>query len=449
VSEPSPADLLERLRALPGGPELLELAPPGAFLVGGAVRDLLLDRRPRELDVVVEDRGSTFGDSAALLAGKLASRFNVIAGSNEGERFGSGAKANEHERFGTAIVEWEAGRIDIATARCERYSAPGALPEVEPAALAEDLTRRDFTVNALAAALGGPRPGEMHAAPFALEDLRAGRLRVLHERSFTDDPTRLFRLARYRARLGFAVEERTAALASAAVAGGALATVSGARIGSELRLALGEADAVAALTALDDLGLLAALNPRLRFDADLAREALGLLSMVEAGAGPDPRPDLLLAAALLQPMACDIYEGNVEEELYALLDDMEFPAADRDLVLHEAICADSLAEELAGAEEGSEIYEAVAGHSLEGVALAGALGLLYPGDLGFAACRWLTELRNVRLEITGHDLLAAGIPQGPEIGRRLEAALRAKLDGELDDGRDAELAAALEAAWPS
>jgi len=431
ADEPAPADLLERLRALPGGPELLELAPPGAFLVGGAVRDLLLGRRPRELDVVVEAGGAPFGDAAALLASALASRFGVPAG------------ANEHERFGTATVEWDGGRIDIATARRERYPEPGELPKVEPAALEDDLLRRDFTVNAIAFALSGPRLGELHSAPSALEDLRSGCLRVLHERSFTDDPTRLFRLARYRARLGFTVEEHTAALASSAVAGGALDTVSGARIGSELRLALGEADAVAALTALDDLGLLAALNPRLRFDADLARAALKLLSLVEGGAGPAPRSDLLLAAVVLQPMARDIYEGSVEEDLHALVDDMEFRAADRDLVIHESICADALADELAGAEEGSEIYDAVAGHSLEGVALAGAWAQLRWDDLGVAACRWLTELRNVRLEITGDDLLAAGVPQGPEIGRRLETALRAKLDGELADGRDAELAAAL------
>ncbi len=227
MSAPPAGDLLERLRAEPGGSELLELAPPGGFLVGGAVRDLLLNRQPRELDVVVARDGSPLGHAVAALASELASRLGTLAGTNE------------HERFGTAIVEWNAGQIDLATARRERYAAPGALPEVEPAPLAEDLLRRDFTVNALALALDGERPGELHAAPHALEDLRAGRLRVLHERSFLDDPTRLWRLARYRARLGFAVEERTAELAAAAVAEGALRTVSGARLGAELRLALG------------------------------------------------------------------------------------------------------------------------------------------------------------------------------------------------------------------
>jgi tRNA nucleotidyltransferase (CCA-adding enzyme) len=453
-TSPSAVDLLERLRALPGGAQLLESAPDGTFLVGGAVRDLLLDRRPRELDVVVQGDDAPFGRVAARLAGALASRA------------GTRASVHEHERFGTAIVEWgddtqgardaegagqaegegqgkrRGGRIDIATARRERYPVPGALPEVQGASLADDLQRRDFTVNALALALAGPRPGELHAAPHALEDLRTGRLRVLHERSFLDDPTRLWRLGRYRARLGFAVEQRTAQLAADAVAGGALRTISLARAGAELRLALGEADAAAALAALEELGVLAALHPQLRFNARLARDALGLLAAVRDGAGLHTRPDLLLLAILLQPMAADSREG-VERDMHALVDGMEFPAAERDLVLRAAICAETVADRLVHAEAGSEIYEAASRESLEGVALAGAQGEPQSGAGGVSAHRWLSELCNVQLEITGADLLAAGIPEGPEVGRRLRAALRAKLDGELSDGREAELAAAL------
>ncbi len=189
--------------------------------------------------------------------------------------------------------------------------------------------------------------------------------------------------------------------------------------------------------------MLAALHPRMGFDARLARDALGLLAAVGDGAGSDTRPDLLLLAVLLQPMAADLREG-VEREMHAVIDGMEFPAAERDLVLRAAICAEAAADELAHAEEGSEIYEAASCESLEGVALAGALGELQWGDAGVSAHRWLSELRKVRLEITGADLLAAGIPEGPEIGRRLQVALCAKLDGELPDGREAELAAALQ-----
>jgi tRNA nucleotidyltransferase (CCA-adding enzyme) len=426
-----PSELLDALRRQPGGEQLLAAAHDGVHLVGGAVRDLLRGEPPRELDVVVE-------------------------GEVEGLLVALGGEAVVHDRFGTATVTVGGARIDLARARRERYPQPGALPEVEPAPLAEDLRRRDFTVNAIALALAGERAGQTTAVEHAHEDLGAGRLRVLHDRSFIDDPTRLWRLARYRARLGFEVEERTARLAAQALAHNALGTVSRARIGAELRLALGEADGVAALVALQELGLLAALHPRLSFDARLARGALDLLSSVcETGSEPpsvrpsaapetrpELRPDLLLLAVLFQPMAADL-EAEVEREMYGLLDAMEFPAPERERVLRAAICMEAIADELGHAEAGSEIYEIASCESLEAVALAGAWDEW--GDAGVAAYRWLTELRKVSLRIGGADLLAAGVPEGPEIGRRLETALCAKLDEELDDGREAELAAALRA----
>jgi tRNA nucleotidyltransferase (CCA-adding enzyme) len=409
--------------------------------VGGAVRDLLLGRCPRELDVVVEEEegeGPPFGRAAASLARGLASRL------------GTPAETNEHERFGTAIVEWDAGRIDVATARRERYASPGALPEVEPAPLTEDMRRRDFTINALALALDGERPGELQGAPHALEDLRAGRLRVLHERSFLDDPTRLWRLARYGARLGFAVEEGTARLAAAAVARSAPGTVSGARVGAELRLALAEPDPLATLAELERLGLLGALHARLRFEAPLVRRALELLPTVEGGrdgggresACAQSRPDLLLLAALTLPLALRA-EGGVgghpQPEIAALLDRLEFPASERDRVAAAAAAVPRLIDELPRAATPSQLRALALRVPPEGVALSGAVS----ESAAPAARRWLEEVRHVRLLITGEDLLAAGVPQGPEVGRRLEETLRLRLDGELPDGREAQLEAAL------
>jgi tRNA nucleotidyltransferase (CCA-adding enzyme) len=431
--------LLARLPELPGGRELLELAASqdelerlggqdDVELVGGAVRDLALGRVPRELDVVV-------GRDAHAFARELAGRLGTLAGRNE--------------RFGTALVTWEADgverRIDVATRRAERYPAPGALPEVSEGTPQQDLDRRDFTINAIALGLTGPTAGGLRPVnEHALADLAGGRLRVLHDRSFIDDPTRLLRLARYSARLGFEIEPHTAGLAAQAVSGRALDTVSRARIGAELRLALAEADACATLAAIDQLGLLRALDPRLRFDAELAREALGLLRRGLDGEGG--RPDLLLLAALLLPLIREL-EDDAEDTAYALLDALEFPAADRDLALGSAIDADALAEDLSAAETPSQIRDAVSQAAPESVALAGAWALheWEFSDVVYAAEEWLSQLRHVRLQITGEDLLAAGIPEGPEIGRRLEAALALKLDDELDESREAELKAALEA----
>ncbi|HEY2201670.1 MAG TPA: hypothetical protein VGH56_07260, partial [Solirubrobacteraceae bacterium] len=202
--------LLDQAREQPGGEALLAAAYEGVHLVGGAVRDLLRVEHPRELDVLVE------GEIEPLL-------------------LALGGEAVTHDRFGTASVSLEDARIDVARARREHYPYPGGLPVVEPASVTEDLLRRDFTVNAIAVRIDAGRAGEVHAAPGALEDLAAGRLRVLHDASFIDDPTRLLRLARYEARLRFVVEDHTAALASEAIAARALDTVSGARIGAELR----------------------------------------------------------------------------------------------------------------------------------------------------------------------------------------------------------------------
>jgi len=437
-------EVLRALAAQPGGPELLALADEhgDVTLVGGAVRDLMLGRSPRELDVVV-------AQGAADFANALASRLGTLAGENPSERF----ESTYHERFRTALVRWNGGQIDIATRRAESYATPGALPDVHPGSAEEDLRRRDFTVNAISVALGGSRRGQLQAAEHALEDLAAGRLRVLHERSFRDDPTRLLRLARYRARLVFEVEPHTAELAAHALAAGALATVSRARIGAELRLALRESDAVAALTALDELGVLRALasspasspegegggerDSSLRLDAALAQRALVLLPA-------DGRPDLLLMASLLLALTGGDGE-DPEDVMYELLDGLEFTAAERERIMRSALVAPALVAAMADAATPSQLHDALFAHTLEAVALAGALSERGPANVTAEAADWLTRLRHVRLAINGDDLLAAGIAAGPQLGMRLDAALARKLDGELEDGRDAELRAALDA----
>jgi tRNA nucleotidyltransferase (CCA-adding enzyme) len=423
------AELLGRLRELPGGPGLLEAAAQrdDVELIGGAVRDLLLGRDPRELDVVVDGTADAFAEEiASIFDGRLAA---------DGVRCG----IDVHERFGTAVVGWDGGRVDVARRRAESYAAPGALPDVRAGSAEEDLRRRDFTVNAIAVALGGPRRGELRAAPHALEDLAASRLRVLHDDSFIDDPTRLLRLARYRARLGFEPDEHTASLAAEAIDAGALATVSHARIGAEFRLALAEPDPVAALESLQRLGALSALHEAIELNVPLARAALAALPP-----GSDAWPDVLLLASLLLPGRT--YDTtDYETRLRVLLDGWEIPAAERERTVHSAVLAPRVAERLQHAPTPSQVYAIAHDVPLEAVALAAALADADgSADAADAARRWLGELCRVRLQINGDDLLGAGVAAGPEVGRRLRHALERKLDGELGEGREAELSAALE-----
>jgi tRNA nucleotidyltransferase (CCA-adding enzyme) len=406
VEIPAPGALLERIRSLPAAPPLLarlgDLA--GVHLVGGAVRDLLLGGTPSDLDLVVE------GDVSAAV-----------------ERLGG--EVRRHDRFGTATVSVAGYLYDLACARRERYPAPGALPEVEPATLTDDLRRRDFTVNALAIELGGVGAGTLNAVPGALDDLSEGTLRVLHDASFVEDPTRMLRLVRYRTRLAFEPEPHTLELARAAVEGGALGTVSGPRIGAELRLLAGEPDPVRAVAGLGALGLDHTLCEGFGLGADdaaVAERALRLLP--EDG----DRSAVVLAAAS-RPVEAPRLAG--------WLDSLEFESGPREAIVAAATRSGALAAELGRAGTPSEIAAAVGAGAPELVALAGALG----ERAERAAREWLERLRRVELEIDGSDLIAAGIAEGPAIGRGLAAALAAKLDGRAA-GRDAELVVALGAA---
>jgi tRNA nucleotidyltransferase (CCA-adding enzyme) len=402
-------ELLERLGRPPAVAALA--GEEDVYVVGGAVRDLLLDRVPRELDFVVE------GDAVAVARRAAA-------------RLGGGVLV--HERFGTATVSAPGAVFDLAGARRERYERPGALPVVElGASLHEDLGRRDFTVNAIALRLVD---GRLVSVGGALADLESGLLRVLHERSFADDPTRLIRLARYGARLGFAPEPQTDALAAAAVSDGAVETVTGSRLGAELRLLLGEPQP-AALLALERHGLgRAVLGQGFSAAAELVAAVIDLCP-------PDARADLAALAATLG--------GSLERraELSARLDSLEFTASERGIVAPAADGAGFLCHALEPEADDDEpltdvdLWRMLRRKTPEAVAVAGALGRGGPAEE--AARRWLDTVRHRRLAVDGHDLVAAGL-SGPPVGDALDAATVAMLEGRART-RDEQLAAALEA----
>ena len=362
-----PERIPERLRALPGLDRVREAASGTAtYLVGGAVRDLLLGRDRTDLDIAVE------GDAAAV-----------------GRRLGG--EVRTHERFATATVHTAGLELDLATSRSESYPEPGALPEIQPATLSEDLARRDFTLNAMAVPLAGdPELIDPHGG---LEDLERGALRVLHDGSFVDDPTRALRAARYAARYGFDLDPDTERLLREAD----LATVSSDRVDAELRKLAAEETARRGFELLDEWGLVPL---------------------------PDGAPELIDAVSAL-----------TAREPWSRV-------ADRD----EAVLAAArgrgrdAAGELAAAEVTTPSQGVDLARGQDGVtlALARALGAEWLD-------RYVEEWRDIRLDIDGDDLMEAGIPEGPAIGRGLTAALRAKLDGEVASTED-ELRVALDVA---
>ena len=217
------------------------------YIVGGFVRDLLLGRPSLDFDLVVE------GD-AIKLADSLASKY--------------GGKATIHQKFGTA--KWfinENSSIDLISARSEIYSHPVALPTVKMGTISDDLHRRDFTINTLAIRLDGNHFGEMHDELGSLDDLQHGLVRVLHPRSFIDDPTRMYRAVRYEKRYGFKIAKETSALIPEARQ--LIEKLSAQRIRHELDLILEEPNAAPMLARLDKLGLLKPIHPSLRCDKAL------------------------------------------------------------------------------------------------------------------------------------------------------------------------------------
>ncbi len=421
------AAVLQRLRELPGGRELLDLAAQhggSVELVGGAVRDILLGRAPRELDVVVEADPLAF---AQALSPRLASDEH-------------GCEVIHHERFHTALVRWSEGEIDIAMRRHESYSEPGALPDVAQGTQEQDLARRDFTVNAIAVTLAGERAGRLVAAAGALEDLSARRLRVLHDASFIDDPTRILRLVRYAVRLGFDVEPHTASLAASALEAGALATVSGPRLGAELRLAFAEADPVAALAELDRLGVFTAWEPGVSFDEHVVRTALEILP-------EDGSPQLLLAGSLVLELCDRLDEEDTEPAMRGFLYDLELPARQGDRGFGVAVSASFAIDHIDDVDTTEDLLELADGTPVESLALAAAVRDLEDGPRSYGRRlidEWLTQRRHISLQVTGDDLIAAGVPEGPEVGVRLEESYKLLLEERIEPGRETELRAALE-----
>ena len=365
---PSHPSFIEALSGLPLDALREAIGAADAYLVGGTVRELVMDRPVSgDLDVAVD------------------AELDPIL-----ERLG--LPARRHERFGTATVHLNGRGVDLARTRAERYPEPGALPEVEPAGIEADLSRRDFSVNAMALPLG--EPGSLLDPFGGVADLRSGTLRVLHDASFADDPTRAIRAARYASRLDLTPDPATLAL----LASTDLDTVSADRRDAELARLAGEPTAARGFELLGEWGVLA-----LRADAIATITAIDRLA-IRWEADETTRTGAIGFAAL----------GG-----------------------ERADAATRLAT--ATPVRPSEAVRLARGHQPAELLLAAAIGA------GWIE-RYVNEWSHVRLEIDGGDLMAAGVPEGPAVGLGLRAALERKLDGGLADGRDAELAAALEVA---
>jgi tRNA nucleotidyltransferase (CCA-adding enzyme) len=391
----------------PAGVEIMRHLSPLArelhlplYLVGGPVRDLLLDRPCLDLDIAVE------GDAISL-----ARRLAEV----------TGARLRTHPAFLTASLRVDGFVLDIATARTETYAHPGALPKVRPASIHEDLLRRDFAINAMAIPLNDAAHQEVLDPSAGQADLKHRLIRALHPQSFENDATRILRAVRYEARFGFRVEEATLEWLRKDV--GCLQTVSGARLRQELSCIFTEAEPERALRRLDALSALRAIQPNLTFDRHQVRAAAALRDL----------PGRPLSAALWPLLFWGVAEAHIPDLCQRLaLTKPQRTAIQAAPALRELVDQRLQVRRL----NRSTLVQALSPYPLPALwALAAATD---PDGVREQCLDYLTKARHIRPLLGGNDIIALGVPEGPRVGEMLRRLRAAKLDGEVKSRTDEE-----------
>lgn len=370
------------------------------YIVGGVVRDLLLGRANFDFDLVVE------GD-AIQLARQIAK--------------GSQAKLTIHSHFGTAKLKYPGFSLDLATARCESYRRPGALPTVQPGSLKDDLIRRDFSINAMALCLTPQRFGELIDLYHGKDDLERCLVRILHQNSFIDDATRILRALRYEQRLGFKLETETERLLRRDAA--KLDTISGDRIRHELELILKEDQPERVLRRADELGILNKIHPALKGNGWLD-EMFAKARQVDKRTSP------------LSLYLCLLIYNLTEKENEELISRLNFPKGSVQAMRHTLQLKAQLHGLANPQVKPSDIYQSLHAYTTQSIQ---ANALATESQVASQHLQlYLTKLRYIKRLLNGDDLKSMGVPVGPKLGEFLNALHKARLNGEAKTRRDEE-----------
>jgi tRNA nucleotidyltransferase (CCA-adding enzyme) len=376
------------------------------YIVGGSVRDLMLSRAINDFDLTVE------GDAIALA--------RALAG-----KHGGGVTA--HTKFGTAKwflpknLQHDAGlhnTLDLITARSETYKYPAALPSVKFGSIEDDLRRRDFTINAMAIRLDGNHFGELRDDLGGMEDLQNSLIRVLHSRSFIDDPTRMYRAVRYEVRYGFNLAEETLALIPEART--LVEKLSPQRIRHELDLILDEPKAVSILNRLDELELLRCIHPAL---GNFAKSNLATVKSDDAALQNRNSRWLLWLMHL------------TDQEIEFINDRLHFTAELLKL-LRSAALLEANVPALLGLKP-SQVVELLEGYSIKALEVFSLA--LHDEQQKNILNQYLSTWWSLKPKTTGHDLKKRGIPPGPKYGEILRRLRAAWLDGEVQTEEEEKL----------
>jgi tRNA nucleotidyltransferase (CCA-adding enzyme) len=367
-----------------------------AYLVGGPVRDILIGDQIRDLDFVVE------GDAPAM-ARQLADDL--------------GGHALTYDRFGTATVVMNDCRVDIVTARQEVYHYPGSLPEVTPGTINDDLTRRDFSINAMALPLTPSHSGVLD--PYGgLNDINQKLIRTLHTNSFVDDPTRIFRAIRYEQRLNYRVDDNTLKQLLMVTSTGSLTNISGSRLRHELERMFQEERPDLALHRANDLGILTALHHSLGNLPDVARlfisgKVAPVTYMAALTYNHSPENGELLINRLNLPR----FWATVIRDTIKL--------RQKEIQLSTPTLAPS------------QLWQLIEGLSSEAIVAVSRLTNL--PTVAKRLSQYLNELRIITPCLNGRDLIALGVPMGPLIGHILRQLRDARLDQRISTSQEEQI----------
>jgi len=383
------------------------------YLVGGVVRDLLLKRKDWDLDLAVEGDGISF---ARLVA----------------DRYGAGLAV--FERFATARLAFPDGlKMDIASTRRESYAQPAVLPTVQPASIEEDLSRRDFTINAVALQLNPRQFGRLLDPYGGQRDLRAHTIRLLHEESFEDDPTRIFRAIRFEQRFGFRLERSTLRLLAQAASTNLIQQLSGPRLQNEILLLFAEHDPVRAIARLGQLKLLRFLHSRLCYTTKVKRAVTAVPKAFTwwARRFPDSvidRPIVYLMALSSESSA--IVVAAMIRRLVLSREQAKNVSAGGRLV-------DRALKRLTnkGTVRPSQVYRLLADFSDEALVLllAKQVSAQHGVRVSMLKRHLVAYVKNraIKTALTGRDLQAMGLKPGPQYKTILGKLLDARIDGTI------------------
>ncbi len=379
-----------------------------AYLVGGTIRDLLRGERNLDIDIVIEGDGIVF-------ARKFAEKI--------------GARVNVHERFSTAKIIKDSLRLDVATARTEYYETPAALPRVRLSSIKKDLYRRDFTINTLAVRLNPKSFGQMVDFFGGQRDLKDKTIRVLHNLSFIEDPTRAFRAIRFAERFGFKLSKQTDSLIKSSIKMDLFSKLTGSRIYDEMVLIFEEAEPYRVIKRLAEYGLLGVLDK----DLELTDELEQLLASVHNSllwfglSFQEEKPD----KTTIYLMALTSALKDTRRE--ALLDRLIVPPRVKRAVKRGIRAATGCLRNLP-LKDPAAIYDELSGLDVE--ALLFAMSLTKEEVVKKEISRYLLELRKVKPLISGTDLKEMGVEPGPEYSSILGGVLAEKLRGKLRSRED-------------